>query len=488
MRTKRKLLAAGILVALLVIGIAIAKSRKGTEKPETATARVTRGAITASVSGSGVLKPLTMVEVKSNVGGQIVKLAVDEGDLVRAGQLIARIDPSDTMTALKQAQADYDSALAKVRQARQQARVQPELTSNSIGQAESSLASAEAALHQTKTATVPQKLSSAQSSYNQAKATYDQSEKNLARQQALFAQGFVPKSQIETAEEQYEVAKAQLATARSKYETIKSETDQDMAVAEAKVRETRASLKTARANSYQVGAREDDIVQAKAQLERARAAMENARTRLGYTDIYAPRSGVVVKKYVEEGSIITAGLSSFSGSGSGVTIVDIADTNRMLVQVDVDEADIAQVQVGQPVKIAIDAYPNDRVMGVVTKIAPQATMEQNVTTIPVTVEISHPSGRFKPEMNATCDFIVARRDDTLLVPSKAVKETPNGTIVMVMDGEKLIPRPVTTGLSDDDNTEILSGLREGETVAVEDNKLPMNGGARGGMRGGPPPF
>ena len=80
----------------------------------------------------------------------------------------------------------------------------------------------------------------------------------------------------------------------------------------------------------------------------------------------------------------------------------------MQVEVNVDEADIGQIRQGQPVRISVDAYPDERFRGRVTKIAPQAVAEQNVTTIPVTVEVSVREDRLKPGMNATCDFIVER--------------------------------------------------------------------------------
>lgn len=94
------------------------------QEPIIRTAEVERGTVTASVSANGVLQPLTTVEVKSNVGGQIIELAVDEGDEVSAGQLIARIDPTDTQTAYEQSQADLAAAVSKVRQAREQLAMQ----------------------------------------------------------------------------------------------------------------------------------------------------------------------------------------------------------------------------------------------------------------------------------------------------------------------------------------------------------------------------
>jgi HlyD family secretion protein len=517
-----------VVAAIIIAAFLVVKSRQGDgEEPVIRTADVERGTVTATVSANGILQPLTTVEVKSNAGGQVVKLNVDEGDEVKAGQLIAKIDPSDSETVLEQSQADLAAATSRVDQARhqlsmqqeqnsaqiesakqgleaararlvqaqEQAQIQPRLTSSAIKQAESNLVAAQSALKQMKTALIPQRLSAAQAAYDQAKAGCSTAEKDLARQKELLSNGFVSKSQVETAQERYDVAKAQVDSAKRKLDTIKDETDQDLNTAEAKVEQAKAALENAQANSgqdkvkqqevlsakavlkqaeaslkvaiassYEDKIRSGDIVQAGAQVKRSQAAVKNASTQLGYTTIVAPRDGIVTKKYVEEGSIVTGGRSSFSGSGSGVALVDIADVSRMFAIVNVDETDIGQVEVGQDVDITVEAYPDELFTGKVTKVAPQSVTDQNVTTIPVTVEVDMPDKRLKPGMNVTCDFVVDRSEDVLMVPSEAIKDSDDGSTVIVIDKEKQITKKVECGLIGGDSTEIKSGLKEGEKV------------------------
>jgi len=511
---------------------------------------VERGTVTATVSANGVLQPLTTVEVKSNVGGSVVKLAVDEGDTVKAGQLIARIDPSDTQTTYEQSQADLAAAVSKVDQAKQQlnlqheqdaaqiasarealesarakliqaqeqAHVQPTLTVAAINQARSNYDAAVAALKQTKTATIPQKISSAQAAYDQAKVSYSTAEKDYNRQKALLDKGFVSKSQAEASEDKYAAAKAALDSAKSKYDTIKDETDQDLSSAEAKVAQTKAALDDATANKVQdeikrhdataaaaavkqaeaalaiaeSNTRQDrirkgDIIQANAQVTRSQAALNNAKTQLGYTTVTAPRAGIVTKKYVEEGSIVTAGRSSALGTGSGVALVDIADTSRMFALVSVDETDIAQIEIGQDVDITVEAYPDELFTGKVTKVAPQSEVDQNVTTIPVTVEVDMPDQRLKPGMNVSCDFVTGCKKDVLMVPNEAVKDSDNGSTVTVMEDGKQVTHKVEVGLVGKDYTEIVKGLKEGQKVVtsiIEPNASPGTGSGFGGP-GGP---
>jgi len=521
-----------VIVALLVGGGLVMRARTGKQEPIIKTEAVTRGDIIASVSGNGTLQPWTTIEVKSNVGGQVVELAVDEGDDVKTGQLIARIDPSDSEINLQQAEADLtgaesrigqakqgkalaslqstasirsaqggaESARQRLLQAEQQAKVQPMLTRASIEQAESALDAARATLEQTRKALVSQKIAAAQASYDQAKAGFVQAQSNLTRQRALLAKGFVAASQVESAEQQYATTNAQLDNAQNKLDTVKMETAEDIRAAEARVKQAEASLETARANrvqddvkqqdvavaraalrqaeanlssakagAYQTTMKQEDLVQARAQAQRSHAAVKNAQTQLGYTTILSPGNGVVVKKYVEPGSIVTAGRSSLGGSGAGVTIVDIADVTRMQVIVNVDETDIAQIRVGQRVKIEVDAYPDERFMGRVTKIAPNAIVDQNVTSVPVTVELRQADRRLKTGMNATCDFVVNEKRNVLLVPTQALKETDAGMTVSILKrGKKQeqVTRKVTVGIEGNDNTEITSGLREGEMVVT----------------------
>ncbi|OPZ84024.1 MAG: Macrolide export protein MacA [bacterium ADurb.Bin429] len=615
MRTKRRptrwIIA--ILVIAAIAGFFIVRARQnGKQEPIISTAKVFRGTVTSSVSGNGILQPVTTVEVKSNVGGQIVELAVDEGDIVRAGQLIARVDPADSLSSLEQMEADLTGATARVQSAREslelqrrqltsnvesaeqavaaarvrlaqaeklatiqtttsessvqqakeslaaararlaqaeaQAAAQPKLTATAIRQAESSLAAAKSALQQTKTALAPQKIAAAQASFDQAQANFAYAEKNLSRQQQLLAKGYVPRSQVDTAQQSYDVAKAQLATTKQKLNTVKDEASEDIESAQARVDQSEAALATAKANGIQdelkqqevasarasvkqaeaslaaaqagkgqdtikaqdiaaaksalkqaeanlaaarAGAhqeriRREEITQAEASRTRTAASVANARTQLGYTTITAPRDGVVVKKYVEVGSIVTAGRSSLGGSGAGVGLVDIADVTKMRIQVDVDETDIGKIRVGQNVDITVDAYPDELFSGLVTKIAPQATTTQTVTTIPVTVQLDWTDRRLKPGMNATCDFITERHTDALLVPSEAVTETDGGATVTVMvDGEQ-VKRGVRIGIIGSDNTEILEGLKEGDEVvtAITDPSAESGRRPRGLFGGG----
>jgi HlyD family secretion protein len=525
---QRLLIVAVALIAAFFVVRVVVNSRTAKAKgPEIRTAKVERGDVISSVNATGSLQPLTTVDVKSNVGGRVDLLTVDVGDTVKKGQLIAKIDPTDTETQFNQAKADYDATMARLRQAEinlrlqkdqnlaqieqarkqlesararemqayQQMKVQPKLTKWSIQQAQASLKSAKDDLRQLRVATIPQSKAQAQASYDQAMANLSNAKKDHERQKALLAKGFVPVSTVDSAEEQVATAQATLNSAKIKLDTVNQQYEAEEAAANSRIAQAQAAVETAQSNRMQIQIREqdwkaakaarsqaetelrlanenlkqikvknNDIVAARAQLVRSQASLDQARTQLGYITISAPRDGIVLQKYIEQGTIIASGRSSVV---QGTNIVQLGDISRMFIICKVDETDIGNIEPKQRVDVKVDAYPNELFEGKVTRVDPQATVEQNVTTIPVKVEITDPDVRLKPGMNADCEFITASRENVLVVPNQALRDNEGAYEVTVMVGGKQVTRPVEVGIAGPDTTEIQSGLKEGEEIVTE---------------------
>jgi HlyD family secretion protein len=281
--------------------------------------------------------------------------------------------------------------------------------------------------------------------------------------------------------------------------------NQDVANARAALLQARANLDTARANRAQIGIRAADIESAKAQIARSQAQFGNAKVQLESTTIRAPRAGVILQKYVEQGTIITSG-QSFNSVGT--SIVQIGDLSRIFVNAQVDEADIAQVAVGQKVKVTLDAFPDEEFEGRVRRVDPRGTTDQNVTTILTQVEILKPNRRLRPGLNSECEFIVAEKEGVLAIPSRAVRNKQGKKFVLVLtpdpakkpapkapgngggEAGKTAEREVETGLEAGDTIEIVSGLKEGDkvvTATIEPDAQKGGGGGQGGGRPGGPP-
>jgi multidrug efflux pump subunit AcrA (membrane-fusion protein) len=138
----------------------------------------------------------------------------------------------------------------------------------------------------------------------------------------------------------------------------------------------------------------------------------------------------------------------------------------MFVDVSLDEADVAKVRVGQPVKIVVEALPEQRFRGNVTRIDPQAVTTQNITTVLVTVGIDNPGASLKPGMTANCDFLIDRVDDVLYLPSRGVQRAGTKHTAVVIKGAQPVRVPVEVGLVGDERTEIREGLKEGDQVVL----------------------
>lgn len=152
---------------------------------------------------------------------------------------------------------------------------------------------------------------------------------------------------------------------------------------------------------------------------RAKESVATARTNLGYSYIYSPIDGVILSKSVEEGQTVAASFST-------PTLFTIAnDLSKMQVVANVDEADIGQVEVGQPVSFTVDAFPDETFEGTVTQIRLEAQVSSNVVTYEVVIEAPNPDLKLMPGLTANISIYVLKIDDVLLLPAKALRYRPS---------------------------------------------------------------
>ena len=210
------------------------------------------------------------------------------------------------------------------------------------------------------------------------------------------------------------------------------------------------------------------LKQAKAQVLQSQASLKQLQEQLGYTTIVAPMDGVILSRDVEMGDAV----SSILVLGSTATLVMTeGDTTQVYVQGKVDEADIAHVYMNQPARIKVESF-RDRVFnGRVTKIAPLGVEKDNVTTFEVRVSIDNPGGELKANMTANAEILLDEHKGVLHVPENAVMydNQKNASVEIPDKSQKEGKRkvPVKIGLSDGSKTEILSGLKEGDQVVLQ---------------------
>ncbi len=263
--------------------------------------------------------------------------------------------------------------------------------------------------------------------------------------------------QIEIARAGLRRAVAVLQAAQSAYDRVNAEGKGSGSPEAAALESAKLDFETARASFDQAirGPTADQVSIAEKNLELARVALDNAQTRLEYTRVVAPFAGTVVQVTVHEGE-----------TAYGEKVVKLADLSALEVVAQVDELDIAELVVGQEAEIRLDALPGQVLQGRVARITPGATPQRGTVGYEVVISFAPGQAPVHSDMTANLSITTLTHDDTLLVPSRAIEMRGRNKYVRVVEGSSAHDVRVTTGLSDESDTEIIDGLREGQQVIV----------------------
>lgn len=215
-------------------------------------------------------------------------------------------------------------------------------------------------------------------------------------------------------------------------------------------------------------ASQSELAAMRANINQAKANLETAETNLNYTKIISPVDGVVVSRAVDVGQTVAASFQTPE------LFVVAEDLTKMQIEVSVSEADIGKIQQGQKAEYTLDGYPDETFEGVVSQVRINPTTVSNVTTYTVIVSVGNDEQILKPGMNANVTIITQDKQDTLCVPSTALRFVPENvterykdTGVWVLNGKKQQRITVKTGLKDGDYTEVESDkLKEGMKVLL----------------------
>jgi HlyD family secretion protein len=218
----------------------------------------------------------------------------------------------------------------------------------------------------------------------------------------------------------------------------------------------------------QIGVDEAKLRQAQAQVAQARASLDQLEEQLSYTTVVSPIDGEVLSRDVQIGDAV----SSILVLGSTATqIMTLGDTHQVYVKGKVDESDIGHVYLGQPARIKVESFKDKTFNGKVTKIVPLGVEKDNVTTFEVWVSIDNPNGELKANMTANAEIILSEHKGVLTVPEQALIYDNSGKAFVEVpdskakDGKKRVA--VTAGISNGTRTEIVSGLKQGDDVVLQ---------------------
>jgi HlyD family secretion protein len=368
--------------------------------------------LSVRISASGTAIPLQEVNLSPKTSGRLVQLYVDQGDRVEQGQILARMDDREIQTSLDQSTANLAQAEARLALARAGTRVEE------IAQAQAQVDVAQ----------------------SQEKLASDRSQ----RYQNLANQGAISRDQLEEYLNNQRKSQADLRQAQQKVEQLQS------------------------------GSRPEEIAQNIAQVAQAKAQLRAAQIQATDAVIRAPFSGIITQKYANVGSFVTpTTAASATSSATSTSIVAIASNLEILAKV--PERDIGQVRLSQKVEIRADAFPGQRFKGKVRLVAPAAVVDQNVTSFQVRITLETGQNQLRSGMNLDLTFVGENLKDALVVPTVAIVNQKGKVGVLIPDAKQQPEfHPVTIGSSIGDQTQIIEGLKIGESVFVYLPKVPQS--------------
>ncbi|MEP0917758.1 efflux RND transporter periplasmic adaptor subunit [Leptolyngbya sp. DQ-M1] len=425
------LLAAG---AIALPGGAFLVSRQFAPRQEAATISVESKTVTARISASGEVIPIRTVNLSPKTTGKIAQLLVDQGDQVMQGQVVARMDDKDIEAERAQAQARVAEAQARLDQLRAGTRVEE------VRQAESEVARARG------------EVDRVQGLVSDATQAAEFARTQTRRQRELASQGAISTNSLD--------------------EFIRREQNANQTLSQARAQLSQSQAQLNQANQQlaqrQNGARPEEIRQSEAQLAAAIAQLQQVQNRLEDTYIRAPFSGVITQRYATVGAFVTPTTQATAGADGSASTSIFALANGLEVRAKVPEVDIGQIRRGQEVDIRVDAYPEESFKGRVRLIAPEAVTERDVTSFSVRIDILTGRDKLRSKMNANVNFLGDSIPNTLVVPTAALS-TQRGQTGVWVPGENNKPRfqRVTTGLSFDNETQILEGIKAGDRIFVQ---------------------
>lgn len=459
-----------VLVVVLVAGLGwrvMGAGRRGAALPPVESAvpvevrPVETTTLFETVVAGGSVAGVEDVTIMAKLTGRAEAVLVKEGDRVRAGQVLVRLESGELAAQVLQAEANLASAQARLQMmiegARPQERAQVE---EQVRQAEANLAGAQSRLQMLERGARPQERAQVEAAVAQAKANMDTAKANLDRMQSLFELGAVSKAQLDAAQLQYDVAKSQYDAAKQQWNMTEiGPRIEEIQIARSQVQAARAQrdITLQQRAMIQQGARTQEVEMARAQVAQVQAGLAFARLQLANATITAPFAGTVTRRLVDPGQLVT----TMPGEGMLITVAQI---DTVHVGLDVSETDLARVTPGQTVALRVDAYPDRSFTGTVREVGQAA--DPRVRVFKVKVAVANPDHLLKPGMFARGTITTGQHAQALVIPRDAVTTESGQSTVFIAEAGKARTRKVRLGIMSGPVVEVLEGLAKGDAVIV----------------------
>jgi HlyD family secretion protein len=485
-RKSKIIIAASVSVLLLVIIVAtIFATRKDT--PEVTVVKVAvRPELKSTVTASGEVRPIQFMNLTSEVQGKIVEIFHREGDVVKKGEPLVRLDPTQLDTNAQAQLAAFQSSQDEIRVSQSQVQA----AQNQMAEAQQQLNVSQVAVDSAR-----QQVVSAQSDVDKAQVEYNAANRELKRNQQLLENGVVSRQVYDEAKDRTENALASLNTAKANLGARQlgiKDAQARFNQQQVSVQDAKRAVQTANLN----------VTSSQSRANQQSALLAGQRNQRDKTLVVAPINGVIAEIPSKEGTFAVAGLST-------TPLLTIADMSQINIEVKVDETEIDKVEKGQSAKIKVDAFGDRELQGVVFNKTPLAVGKSSTTGGLSTVINTNEAKELKvvitllnlppdlqeglrPGMSATAEITTKTVNNVIAVPLQAVIEkkpegTPTPTVsgdapqpidkpkpikgVYVMDGNKVKFVQVETGITGESDIEITSGLQADQKVITGPSRV-----------------
>jgi HlyD family secretion protein len=467
---KKKIIIAVSVVALLAIVVIVSVFASRKEEPEVVVIKLdNRPELKQTVTASGEVRPIRYIKLTSEVPGRIEEIYVSAGDMVIKGKPLVRIDPTQLQSSQEAQWAATQASLNDVQNAR-----------NAVNQAQQALVVAESAV-----AAARQQQVASQTNVDRAQVDLNTAQRELKRYTELIESGVASRSEYDAKRDQFETAKIALETARANLEATK------IAVKEAQERANQQRLSVKEAQT--------SIKSSEMRANQQQAVLRGQVSQRSKATQVSPLNGVVADIPTRVGEFAVAGLST-------TPLMTIADMSQINVEVNVDETEINNVEVGQAAKVKVDALGDKEIKAVVIQKNPLAIAKSDTTgglsnrvnvqeakEFKVTLQLSEITQEthdaLRPGMSSTATITTKTKNNVLAVPLESIVEksanpnaspspsvagntpTPVGDNkpktqkgVYIIEGNKVRFIEVTTGITGEADIEVSSGVHAGMEV------------------------
>ncbi|MEL7332454.1 MAG: efflux RND transporter periplasmic adaptor subunit [Cyanobacteria bacterium J06560_2] len=381
--------------------------------------RVEQQDLASEILAGGVVQAERSTTLSPEGSGKIAELFIQEGDRVRAGQVIARM-------VRRRSEAEVSQAEAAVAQA------QADLAQRQFGARGEDITQAQA------------RVNTARAAIEVTRASVSKAQNELTRFQQLADKGAISANELET------------------YATTAMQAEANLRADQQRLAEAQAAL--AALNN---GTRPEEIAQSEAALAQAEARLAAVQIDLDETVISAPFDGIITRRFAETGDFVTP--TTAASSGDGATSTSIAELSSGLeIDAKIPEASIAKLAVGQIAEIVSAAYPDEIFEGEVKLIAPRATREERVTFFQVKVKITTGQDLLRSGMTVRLTFLGNPIENALVIPLAALVTQPEGEqgVYLASEDEPTF-QPIDVGVVTGAQVEVLAGVEVGDRILIE---------------------